>query len=374
LQTEEIPVPGYERVVYAEEPEAGYRAFIAVHSTALGPSVGGTRLWRYDSRDEAQNDALRLARGMTYKNALAGLAAGGGKAVILAPEPIADRAALFRAHGRFVAAFGGTFSTGEDVGTGPDDMAYIAEQTPHVGGLAHGLGDPSPHTARGVFRAMRAAVLHARGSAELAGLTVAVQGCGNVAWNLAPLLLDAGARLVVADVDRDKALRLASDFGAEIVAPDAIYGAPADVFAPCALGGVLDDDTIPRLGARVVCGGANNQLLEPRHGVMLAERGILYAPDYVANGGGVIAGVGDMRGEDPAVTAARVEAIHDAMLAVLRMAAERGITPERAADTLAEERLAAGRGRRGGGPPRQENAPGAERAGGVPVTDGDPVA
>lgn len=339
---EEMRVPGYERVAYAEEPEAGYRAIVAVHSTALGPAVGGTRLWRYASRDEALTDALRLARGMTYKNALAGLAAGGGKAVILAPETVADRAALFRAHGRFVAAFGGTFSTGEDVGTGPDDMAYIAEETPHVGGLAHGLGDPSPHTARGVFRAMQAAVLHARGSAELAGLAVAVQGCGNVGRHLALLLRDAGARLAVADVDAARAERVAAECGAAAVAPDAIYAAPADVFAPCALGGVLDDETIPRLAARVVCGGANNQLLEPRHGGMLAERGILYAPDYVANGGGVIAGVGDTRGEDPAVTAARVEAIHDTMLAVLRMAAGRGITPERAADMLAEERLAAG--------------------------------
>ncbi|HEV2734284.1 MAG TPA: Glu/Leu/Phe/Val dehydrogenase dimerization domain-containing protein [Longimicrobiaceae bacterium] len=340
---EEMRVPGYERVAYAEEPEAGYRAIVAVHSTALGPAVGGTRLWRYGSRDEALTDALRLARGMTYKNALAGLPAGGGKAVILAPETVADRAALFRAHGRFVAAFGGSFSTGEDVGTGPDDMAYIAEETPHVGGLAHGLGDPSPHTARGVFRAMQAAVLHARGSTELAGLAVAVQGCGNVGRHLALLLRDAGARLVVADVDATRAEGVAAECGAAVVAPDAIYDAPADVFAPCALGGVLDDETIPRLLARVVCGGANNQLLEPRHGEMLAERGILYAPDYVANGGGVIAGVGDMRGDDPAVAAARVEAIHDTMLAVLRMAAERGITPERAADMLAEERLAGGR-------------------------------
>lgn len=340
MRIEEIAVGGYERVAYAEEPGAGYRAIVAVHSTALGPAVGGTRLWRYDSREEALTDALRLARGMTYKNALAGLDAGGGKAVILAPESIADRAALFRAHGRFVAALGGAFSTGEDVGTGPDDMAYIAEETPHVGGLAHGLGDPSPHTARGVFRAMQAAVLHARGSAGLAGLTVAVQGCGNVGRHLAMLLRGAGARLAVADVDRERALRLASDSGAGVVEPDGIYEAPADVLAPCALGGVLNDETTPRLAARIVCGGANNQLLEPRHGELLAKRGVLYVPDYVANSGGVIAGMGDTRGEDPAVTAARVEAIHDTALSVLRIAAERGITPEQAADALAEERLA----------------------------------
>ncbi|HEV2149664.1 MAG TPA: amino acid dehydrogenase [Longimicrobiaceae bacterium] len=342
MRIEEIPVTGYERVAYAEEPDAGYRAIVAVHSTALGPAVGGTRLWRYGSREEALTDALRLSRGMTYKNAVAGLDAGGGKAVILAPETIADRRALFRAHGRFVAAFGGSFSTGEDVGTGPEDMAWIAEETPHVGGLAHRLGDPSPHTARGVFRAMQAAVLHRRGSAELAGLAVALQGCGNVGRHLALLLRDAGARLTVADVDPARAERVAAECGAETVAPDAVYAVPADVFAPCALGGVLNDATIPRLAAGIVCGGANNQLLEPRHGDALVERGILYAPDYVANGGGVIAGLGDFRGEDPAVGVARVEAIHDTMLTVLRMAEARGITPERAADLLAEARLANG--------------------------------
>ncbi|HEX2188167.1 MAG TPA: Glu/Leu/Phe/Val dehydrogenase dimerization domain-containing protein [Longimicrobiaceae bacterium] len=341
MRIEEIAVEGFERVAYAEDPRAGYCAVIAVHSTALGPAVGGTRLWRYGSRDEALNDALRLARGMTYKNAVAGLDAGGGKAVILAPEHVADRRALFRAHGRFVAAFGGSFTTGEDVGTGPEDMAWIAEETPYVGGLAHRLGDPSPHTARGVFRAMQAAVLHRRGSAELAGVRVAVQGCGNVGAHLARLLGGAGASLVVADVDGGRAARLASGFGAEVVEPDGIFDEPALVFAPCALGGVLNDGTIPLLAAPIVCGGANNQLLEPRHGEMLAERGVLYVPDYVANAGGVIAGVGDLRGEDPAVSAARVDAIHDTVLAVLRMAEERGTTPERAADLLAKERLTA---------------------------------
>lgn len=342
MHVEEIPIAGYERVAYAEDPRAGYRAVIAVHSTALGTAIGGTRLWRYDSREEALTDVLRLARGMTYKNALAGLDAGGGKAVILAPQTIVDRAALFRAHGRFVAAFGGAFSTGEDVGTGPEDMGWIAEETPHVGGLAHGLGDPSPHTARGVFRAMQAATLHGWGTTGLDGLSVAVQGCGNVGRHLAGLIRQARADLVVADVDPARAERVAAELGAEVVDPDGIYDEPEFVFAPCALGGVLNDATIPRLFARVVCGGANNQLLEPRHGAMLAGQGVLYVPDYLANAGGVIAGVGYMRGDDPAVTAARVEAIHDTTLAVLRMAAERGITPERAADALAEERLAGG--------------------------------
>jgi leucine dehydrogenase len=344
MHVEEIPVDGYERVAYAEDPETGYRAIVAVHSTALGPAVGGTRLWRYASREEALTDALRLSRGMTYKNALAGLDAGGGKAVILAPERIADRRALFRAHGRFVAAFGGSFTTGEDVGTGPEDMAWIAEETPHVGGLAHRLGDPSPHTARGVFQAMRAALRHGWGVTSMDGVSVAVQGCGHVASHLARLLRQAGAELVVCDVDADRAAALAAEVGAEVVAPDDVYDEPEFVFAPCALGGVLHDGTIPRLAARIVCGAANNQLLEPRHGGALAEQGVLYVPDYVANAGGVIAGVGDLRGENPAVTAARVEGIHDTVLAVLRMAAERGTTPERAADLLAEERLEAGRG------------------------------
>ncbi|HEX7240842.1 MAG TPA: Glu/Leu/Phe/Val dehydrogenase dimerization domain-containing protein, partial [Longimicrobiaceae bacterium] len=211
MHVEEIPTPGYERVAYAEEPSAGYRGIIAVHSTALGPAVGGTRLWRYESFDEALADALRLARGMTYKNAVAGLDAGGGKAVVLAPDEIPDRRALFRAHGRFVEAFGGAFATGEDVGTGPEDMAFIHEETEHVGGLAHRLGDPSPHTARGVFRAMRAAVEHRTGTPELAGLTVALQGCGNVGRHLALLLRDTGARLVAADVDPARAERVAAE-------------------------------------------------------------------------------------------------------------------------------------------------------------------
>lgn len=344
MQIEEIPVPGYERVAYAEDPAAGYRGIVAVHSTALGPAVGGTRLWRYAHRDEALEDALRLARGMTYKNAVAGLDAGGGKAVVLAPEHVVDRRALFRAHGRFVAVFEGRFTTGEDVGTGPEDMGWVHEETPHVGGLAHRLGDPSPHTARGVLRAMQAAVAHRHGSAALAGRTVAVQGCGNVGRHLALLLRDAGARLVVADVDAARAERVAAECGARMVAPEEICSEPADVFAPCALGGVLNDRTIPHLAARIVCGGANNQLLEPRHGRVLVERGVLYAPDYVANAGGVIAGVGDLRGEDPARSAARVEGIYDTMLAVLRSAEERGITPAEAADLLAEARLAAGTG------------------------------
>lgn len=343
LAFEEIPVPGFERVAYGEDPEAGYRAIIAVHSTVLGPAVGGTRLWRYPDRGAALADALRLARGMTYKNAVAGLDAGGGKAVILAPDSVPDRRALFRAHGRFVAAFGGSFSTGEDVGTSPEDMAYVREETPHVGGLPGGLGDPSPHTARGVFRAIQAAVRHRSGSPELAGLTVALQGCGSVGGHLARLLRDAGARLVVADVDRARAARLTGECGAEVVDPGAVHAVPADVFAPCALGGVLDDAIIPRLAAPIVCGAANNQLAEPSHGEMLAERGILYAPDYVANAGGVIAGVGYMRGEDAAVSAARVDAIHDTLLTILRRAETLGITPERAADRYAEERLAGAR-------------------------------
>lgn len=341
MRIEQIPVPGFEKVAYVEEPEAGYRAIVAVHSTALGPAVGGTRLWSYASREEALADALRLARGMTYKNAMAGLPAGGGKAVVLAPEHIRDRRTLFRAHGRAVETFGGRFSTGEDVGTTPEDMAFVQEETAHVGGVAHELGDPSPYTARGVFRAIQAAALHRLGTGDLRGLTVSLQGCGNVGRNLALLLREAGARLVVADVDGARAAGVAAECGARVADPAEIHAEPADVFAPCALGGVLNDDTIPRLGAGIVAGGANNQLLEPRHGRMLAERGVLYAPDYLANAGGVIAGVGHQLGWDTAETAARIEGIHDTVLSVLRAAEAEGIPPAEAADREAERRLAA---------------------------------
>lgn len=342
MDVREVRVPGWERVLVARGD--GYHGIVAVHSTALGTALGGTRLWRYASEADALNDALRLSRGMTYKNALAGLDAGGGKSVILAPERIADRAALFRAHAAVVEMLGGAYITAEDVGTTPADMDTMAGVTRHVAGVSSGVGDPSPHTARGVFRAIQAAVAHRYGAEDVRGMTVAVQGCGNVGRWLVHLLREAGAEAVVADVDADRAAAVAAEHGTRVVAPDDIYDVAADVFAPCALGGILDGTTIPRLRAGVVAGGANNQLRDAEDGARLAARGIVYAPDYVANAGGVITGYGEMAGWTPEQSAARVDAIHDTVRDLLRRADDAGILPHEAADRMVEERLAAARG------------------------------
>jgi leucine dehydrogenase len=335
MDVREVAVPGWERVLVARGE--GYHGIVAVHSTALGRALGGTRLWRYAS----EADALRLSRGMTYKNALAGLDAGGGKSVILAPERIADREALFRAHARVVEMLGGAYVTAEDVGTTPADMDVMSTVTRHVAGVSSGIGDPSPHTARGVFRAIQAGVRHRLSAGSLRGMRVAVQGCGNVGRALVRLLRDAGAEVVVADVDADRARGVAAEHGVVVVAADAICDVEADVFAPCALGGILDAETIPRLRAAVVAGGANNQLREAAEdGARLAARGIVYVPDYVANAGGVITGFGEMAGWPAGEAAARVDAIHHTVLDLLRRADAAGILPHEAADRMVEERLA----------------------------------
>ncbi|HZG44434.1 MAG TPA: Glu/Leu/Phe/Val dehydrogenase dimerization domain-containing protein [Longimicrobium sp.] len=342
MDVREVQVDGWERVLVAREGE--YHGIVALHSSALGTALGGTRLWRYSTEAQALDDALRLSRGMTYKNAMAGLDAGGGKSVILAPERITDRAALFRAHGRCVELLGGAYITAEDVGTTPADMDVMAGETRHVAGTSAGGGDPSPHTARGVFRAIQAAVLHRHGSAELRGTRVAIQGCGNVGRFLAAELAAAGAELVVSDVDRDRASSLAGAVGGTVVEPGAIFGAEADVFAPCALGGILDASTIARLRAGVVAGGANNQLREAgEDGARLADRGILYVPDYVANAGGVITGFAGLNGHPAEWATRRVKAIHDTVLEVLRRAEAAGVLPHQAADRIAEGRIASGR-------------------------------
>jgi len=329
----------HERIVFCRDSEAGYRGVIAVHSTAAGPAVGGTRYWTYATEEEAVTDALRLSRGMTYKNAMAGLPLGGGKSVILRDGGPADREALLRAHGRFIERLGGIYMTGEDVGTSPADMEIVRLETAHVAGLT---GDPSPFTARGVLRAMGAAALHRWGSDDLAGRTVAIQGCGNVGFHLAQELHAAGARLVVTDVDPERVRRTVEVTGARSVPAEEIFDAEADVFAPCALGGVLNAETIPRLRVEIIAGGANNQLHEEADGERLLGRGILYAPDYVANAGGVIVlGGREILGWSNELVRERVEGIYGTMLDVLRLAEEQDVPPDVAADRLAERRLAA---------------------------------
>ena len=335
-----VPQMGHEQVVFCQDPAAGYRAIIAVHSTVLGPATGGTRYWPYASTADALVDVLRLSRGMTYKNAAAGLALGGGKAVIIGdPRRHEGRADLFRAHGRFVERLGGTFITGEDVGGSPADLEISATVSRHIAGIDSKGGDPSPWTARGVLRAIEACAFHRWGHTDLRGRTMILQGCGSVGGALARLLRDAGARLVVTDADPVRAARTASDVNGTNVLPEEIYDQPGDVFVPCALGAILNDHTIARLRVEVVCGAANNQLQADHHALALAARGILYAPDYIVNAGGVISGSVALLGETPDGMAARVHSIHDTLLTVLDLASRDGITTAAAADRYAEARL-----------------------------------
>jgi leucine dehydrogenase len=282
----------HDSIHFFAEPASGLRAIIAIHSTALGPAAGGCRRWTYASDDAALTDALRLSRGMTYKNAVAGLPFGGGKSVILAAGRAPKSKALFAAFGRAVDSLHGRYITAEDVGVSVDDMRTVRGETPFVSGLPqHGAsagGDPSPWTALGVFHGIEAAVEARLGRHSLAGITVAVQGVGNVGIHLCKLLHGAGAKLVVADVDTDRLRSVCEQVPAEIVAPGDILFCDADVLAPCALGNVLNSETIPRIRASVVAGAANNQLASAEDGAGLACRGILYAPDYVINAGGVI--------------------------------------------------------------------------------------
>ena len=338
MNIRELPTTGFEQLTSCTD-EAGYHGLIAIHSTQLGPAVGGTRFWQYQNEEEAINDVLRLARAMTYKNALAGIPFGGGKSIILKNERLTDRDAIFRAHGRFVETFGGSYITAEDVGTNPRDMEFVRSETRHVAGLISGSGDPSPITARGVFRAMQAAAKYRWGSDNLERCTVALQGCGNVGYHLASYLHSAGAHLIVTDVDSTKVERVVREFGGLPVLPEQIYKSDADILAPCALGGVINDETVSQLKVEIVAGAANNQLLETRHGDQLAALDILYTPDFAANAGGVINGCRELLGWEAEQAAAKVDEIYDTVLKIFHLAAAEDIPSYKAADSLAEQRL-----------------------------------
>ncbi|MDQ8153573.1 MAG: Glu/Leu/Phe/Val dehydrogenase [Gemmatimonadota bacterium] len=336
---------GHEQVVLCQDKSAGYRGIIAIHDTTLGPALGGTRFWNYASDEEAITDALRLARGMTYKNAVAGLNLGGGKSVIIGDNCTANRELIFRAHGRFVESLGGRYVTAEDVGTSTADMDFVHMETDYVAGLATKSGDPSPVTARGVFRAIQASAQFRWGKPDLTGRTVIVQGVGNVGHYLCKELHTAGARLIVSDIRPEKVQAMVQEFGATAVEGDAIYAAKGDIFAPCALGAVLNDDTIPKLQVEIVCGGANNQLLVPaKHGEAVEKRGILYGPDFVTNAGGVINVYGEVAGWTRERALRKADEIFDTTLSVYQIAKEQGILTYLAADKLAEQRIAAVRG------------------------------
>jgi leucine dehydrogenase len=333
---------GHEQLVICNDSSAGYRGIIAIHSTTLGPALGGTRFWQYANDEEAIVDALRLARGMTYKNAVAGLNLGGGKSVIIGNNKTADREMIFRAHGRFVESLGGRYITAEDVGTSTADMDFVHMETKNVSGLAGRSGDPSPVTAHGVFRAIQASAKERWGSDDLSTRTVSVQGAGHVGYYLAKELHEAGAKLIVTDIDAERVKSVVSEFGARFVSPDEIYGVQADIFAPCALGAIINDKTIPQLKVEIVAGAANNVLLEAeRHGVALEEKGILYAPDYVANAGGVINVYSELAGWSSARAFRKADEIYDTILKVFAIAKSDKVPTYVAADRLAEQRIAA---------------------------------
>ena len=331
----------HEQVSFFYEPSTGYRGIIAIHDTTLGPALGGTRFWNYTSDQAALTDALRLSRGMTYKAAVAGLNLGGGKSVIIGDNKTTKREPLFRVHGRHVESLGGRYITAEDVGTSTADMEFIRTETTHVTGLLGKSGDPSPVTAYGTYRGMKAAAKHRWGSDALSGKIVALQGCGHVGYYLCKHLHEEGAKLIVTDIDAQRVKTVTQDFGATAVGTDEIFGQKADIFAPCALGAVLNDETIPKLKVAIVAGAANNVLAEDRHGDELEKRGIVYAPDYVINGGGLINVNAELH--DWSLERARAKAgeIYDTILRVFEIAGEEKIPSYKAADRLAEQRIAA---------------------------------
>lgn len=348
MKITEIPVEGYEKVVRCDDAAHALTAFISIHDTTLGPALGGMRMWPYASDKEAFTDVKRLAVGMTYKSAVAETGFGGGKAVIIG-DPRRDKSEqLLRAMGRFVETLGGGYIAAEDVGMTVADMAMVRQETRHVAGLPREMGssgNPAPLTALGVFLGMQTCLEKQLHTDSFAGVRVAVQGCGNVASYLCAHLHAAGAELILTDVAPEKAQRLAASYRARVVAPEKIYRVACDIYAPCALGGTLNDLTIPQLRCAIVAGSANNQCLLDAHGDLLRQRGILYAPDFVINAGGVIniSVEFEPEGYREARAVAKVRHIATALCHIFDLAERQHLDPHRAALLLAEQKLAAAR-------------------------------
>jgi leucine dehydrogenase len=336
---------GYEQLVYFHDKPTGLKAVTCIHNTVLGPSLGGTRLWNYENEEDAVTDVLRLARGMTYKSACAGLNLGGGKSVIICDpkelkKDIVRREAFFRAFGRFVEGLGGRYITAEDVNTTTEDMAYINMETDYVCGLENKSGNPSPFTALGVYKAMLAAAEAAFGDGGLKGKKVALQGVGEVGKNLCKLLKADGAELYITDIDAEKVSRIAKELGATAVDKDKIFDVDCDIFAPCALGGVLNDDSLSRLKCKVIAGAANNVLLDPvKHGKAIHDKGVIYAPDYVANAGGIINVYEELHGYNEDNVRRSIEHIRDLTAEIIRTSKEKNIPTAQVADEMAEARI-----------------------------------
>lgn len=341
---EAITKYGHEQIVLCHDEATNLRAVIAIHNTILGPALGGCRMWPFESEDEAIFDAVRLSRGMTYKNAAAGLNLGGGKAVIIG-DPNKDKSeALFRAFGRFVHSLGGRYITAEDVGTSVEDMEQIKMETSYVAGLPMefgGSGDPSPFTALGTFEGIKASVKYKLKKKDLRGIKVAVQGVGHVGYYLCEMLHEAGSELIVTDIFDDKVDTIVNEFGAKAVSGDEIYGVDAVVFAPCALGAIVNDETIKQMKFKIIAGGANNQLLDENiHGKKLKEKGILYAPDYLINAGGVTNVYFETINEyNKDRVTKKVKNIYNILMEVYQIADTQEITTVEAAAKLAEKRI-----------------------------------
>lgn len=336
---EAIDFDGHEQVTFFNDKETGLKAIIAIHNTNLGPALGGCRMWPYVDEQHAIADVLRLSRGMTYKAALANLPVGGGKAVIIG-NPHHDKSpALFRAFGRCVERINGRYITGEDMQTSVQDMVYVRETTLHVVGLPGGSGDPSPFTAIGLCDCIQAAVHYRLGKPSLEGIKVAIQGLGHVGYHLCKLLSKAGVRLIVTDIDPVLVEKVVKEFDAIAVLPDEIYSVDVDVFAPCALGAILNDHTIPQLKCSIIVGSANNQLDTHEHGEILSKMNILYGPDYVVNAGGLIDLYYDGPNYDEDVVKTHVARIRETLLEVFHKADELLISTSEAADMIAEKRF-----------------------------------
>ncbi len=332
----------HEEVVVCHDKASGLKCIIAIHSTQLGPALGGCRMWNYESVDQALEDALRLSRGMTYKAAVSGLNLGGGKAVIIANPKTDKTEALFRAFGTFVESLNGRYITAEDVGTDVNDMDYIFMETSNVVGVAKthgGSGDPSPWTAKGVLEGVRAAVEHKLQKQELSGLSVAVQGCGNVGRHLVELYLNAGMRVYVCDIDRARLDEMSGRPNLTVVSTDEIYETDAQIFCPSALGAVLNEKTIPRLKCKIVAGSANNQLATPECGDELFRRGILYAPDYAVNAGGLMNVSIEFEGYDETRANRMIRNIYTAMKTIFTVSQRENLPEYRCADRVAEKRV-----------------------------------
>lgn len=329
----------YEQLVFCYDETSGLKAVICIHDTTLGPALGGTRMWVYEDEDEAILDALRLGRGMTYKAAAAGLNLGGGKTVIIGDSKKDKSEELWRAFGRYVQSLNGRYITAEDVGTSVEDMDYVAMETDYVTGLSGTSGDPSPVTAYGVYMGMKACAQEAYGNDSLEGKVVAVQGLGHVGYYLCKHIFEEGGKLIVTDIYQDLVDRIVTEFGATAVSPDEIYGVECDIYAPCALGATVNDETIPQLKCRIIAGGANNVLKEERHGDIINEKGIIYGPDYVINAGGLINVYHELMGYDPEVVMRDVKKIYDRILKVIEISKRDNIPTYKAADIMAEERI-----------------------------------